>query len=572
MLTPNYMKKLPDDVVKYYRNLEDKILSDVVKDLQNDLELSGTSRGKLESLVNLNYDLSKIKKELNKDLDLTAYKLGQIVNKAGLKSYEMDKKAYEFGGKKLKNRSVLKMVDTMSKSSIEDLKNMSGTIGLAGKPLEKWYKETLNQGIIDITSGAYSRSNVMRKIVNDVGDKGLEFIEYQSGKNFSVEAAVKMNLVSTVNRLSAEISLSNAKEMDHDLMEITAHEGARPTHQDWQGQVVSLSGKEGYLTLDDIGFGDADGFMGVNCRHNWYPYFEGLSDKFWTDDKLNKINTFKYEEKTYTEEKAYQRLRNLERTARKHERKANLYDAVNDEEAKTIEKIKEQRVKQEHKKFEKVIKSNETSYNIFENIEAADKFHRPQTIEYWKKWTEEEKWSMYNYTLNSLSYNKPLRDGTPIQFDGINYLKDALDKTSLKENITVFRGVGGDGVKGLLNIESPNFFLSKQEILDKKDSFIGEYVVDNGFVSTGVNKAGGFAHMDYIYEIRCPKGTKGAYLEPFSGAGRSYKGLNWDGESYDPLAERGENEFLIQAGTPMKVIDILEEENKLKFILEVIVK
>ena len=40
--------------------------------------------------------------------------------------------------------------------------------------------------------------------------------------------------------------------------------------------------------------------------------------------------------------------------------------------------------------------------------------------------------------------------------------------------------------------------------------------------------------------------------------------------SYDDISETGENEFLIQAGTPMKVIDILKENNKMKVILEVI--
>lgn len=115
--------------------------------------------------------------------------------------------------------------------------------------------------------------------------------------------------------------------------------------------------------------------------------------------------------------------------------------------------------------------------------------------------------------------------------------------------------------------------MTKQEILDSKDSLVGSYVVDNAFVSTGVNKGGGFSGRDYIYEIRCPKGTKGAYIEPFSHFGGSGDKLNWDGKSFtDMLSNGGENEFLIQAGTPMKVIDILEEQKKIKIILEVVLK
>lgn len=561
------MKKLPDDVVKYYQNLEDKILADVIKDIKKNTEISGTSRGKIESLLNLNYDLNKIKKELNKELDITAYKLGQTVNKAGLKSYAEDVKAYEFGGKKLKNKSVLKMVDTMSKSSVEDLKNLTGTIGLEGKPLESWYKDKLNQAIIDVTSGAYSSTEVIRKTVSEVGEKGLEFIEYQSGKSFSVESAIKMNINSTVNRLSAEISLANAKEMNQDLMEITAHAGARPTHQEWQGQIVSLSGNKKYLSLNDIGYGTAEGFMGVNCRHNWYPFFEGLSKQFWDDESLKKISPFKYSGKIYDEYKANQRLRNLNRSVRKHDRKAKMYKSVGYEDAEITENIKKQRLLQEKNKFEKVIKNNtEMRYNRFEDIDNADAFFRPQTSKYWEMWTDKEKKALYDYTRASDYFNFTLRDNKPIKED-VQNLINALDKTSLRKNTVVFRGVDEGGFRGLFNIDK-NMDISDIDKL--KEAFTGTTVTDKGFVSTGVNTKGSFGR-DFKYEIKCPKGTKGAYVEPFSAFGGSNEGLSWNGESYtDRLDEFGENEFIIQAGTPMEVLDIYKEGRKVKVILEVL--
>lgn len=564
------MKKLPENIQGYYRNLEDRTLKDIVKRINKSCTIAETtSEVRIQSLLNLGYDLKDIKKELSKDLDITAHKLGSLVNQAGLKSYAEDAKFYAIGGKKLKeNPAVLKMIDTMSKSSVEDLNNLTGTVGLAGKPLEKWYKETLNQAVIDITSGTYARSEVMRRVVKDIGDKGLEYIEYSSGRNFSVEAAVKMNLVSSVNRLSAEISLKNAEEMNQDLMELTAHAGARPTHQEWQGQIVSLSGNPDYLSLNDIGYGSAEGFMGVNCRHNWYPYFPGKSKRFWDDETLE---TFKYKGKTYDEHSAYQRIRNLEKTARKYERKAKLFKAIGDKEAETTERVREQIVKQEQKKFQKVIKNNETCYNIFDNIKDADKFHRPQTMEYWDKWTQDEIMAIFNYTDSSWPFNRPLRENKEIT-DNIKTLMKALDKTSLKENTTVVRGVNRRGFYSLMNVEDVNI----EDIMANKNAYIGQKVVDKGFVSTGVNKTGGFTGQEVIYEIRCPKGTKGAYVEPFSALGRSGDGFYWDGKSFsDKLSEGGENEFLIQAGTPMKILDIdylNKERRRVKVILEVVLK
>ena len=404
MLTPKYMKKLPDNIQGYYRNLEDRTLKDIVKRINKSCTIAETtSEMRIQSLLNLGYDLKDIKKELSKDLDITAHKLGRLVNEAGLKSYAEDAKFYAAGGKRLKeNPAVLKMIDVMSKSSVEDLNNLTGTIGLAGKPLEKWYKETLNQAVIDITSGTYARSEVMRRVVKDIGDKGLEYIEYSSGRNFSVEAAVKMNLVSSVNRLSAEISLKNAEEMDQDLMELTAHAGARPTHQEWQGQIVSLSGNPDYLSLNDIGYGSAEGFMGVNCRHNWYPYFPGKSKRFWDDETLE---TFKYKGKTYDEHSAYQRIRNLEKTARKHERKAKLFNAIGDKEAETTEKVREQIVKQEQKKFKKVIKNNETCYNKPRTLEDFEEYSKNYYEENIKGLISKEDEELIKNTLNNIISN-----------------------------------------------------------------------------------------------------------------------------------------------------------------------
>lgn len=494
------MKKLPENIQGYYRNLEDKTLKDIVKRINKSCTIAETtSEVRIQALLNLGYDLKDIKKELSKDLNITAHKLGSLVNQAGLKSYAEDAKFYAIGGKKLKeNPAVLKMIDVMSKSSVEDLNNLTGTIGLAGKPLEKWYKETLNQAVIDITSGTYARSEVMRRVVKDIGDKGLEYIEYSSGRNFSVEAAVKMNLTSSVNRLSAEISLKNAEEMNQDLMELTAHAGARPTHQEWQGQIVSLSGNPDYLTLNDIGYGSAEGFMGVNCRHNWYPYFPGKSKRFWDDETLE---TFKYKGKTYDEHSAYQRLRNLERTVRKHERKAKLFNAIGDKEAETTEKVKEQIVKQEQKKFKKVIKNNETCYNII-TPESEEKLLK-NSKKNWKKLMNSEQNAMVEYSgphygITNRYLRNALYSDDDIEWDKtaqrVKEIDRALSRNKLGDDLVLYRGVKREEFEWWL----------KNDTLDAYKSSSISKSVANQF------------DANYQIIINAPAKTQGFYLGNYS--------------------------------------------------------
>lgn len=513
------MKKLPENIQGYYRNLEDKTLKDIVKRINNSCEIAGTtSEVRIEALLNLGYDLKDIKKELAKDLNITANKLGRLVNKAGLTSFAEDAKFYKLGGKQLKeNPAVLKMVDVMSKSAVEDLNNLTGTVGLAGKPLEKWYKDTLNQAVIDITSGTYSSSEVMRKVINEIGDKGLEYIEYSSGRNFSVEAAVKMNLTSSVNRLSAEISLRNAEEMNQDLMEITAHAGARPTHQEWQGQIVSLSGKGDYLTLNDIGYGSADGFMGVNCRHNWYPYFPGMSKRFWDDETLKE---FKYKGKTYDEHSAYQRVKNLERTARKHNRKAKLFNVVGDKEAETTEKIKEQIVKKEQKKFKKVIKNNKTCYNIDEykylenGIEEAQKYFSQCSKE--EFYTINDAEFRYVGTWRSFQMNQYLRTGDLSVFgdnkekylNTIDTLKSVINSNKTHVDLIADRYVDENWLLNFISDSKIDPNLDFEGIAGELSKNIGYVQEQKGFISASVTPTDNvFKDRPVKLELHIPKDT-----------------------------------------------------------------
>ena len=133
----------------------------------------------------------------------------------------------------------------------------------------------------------------------------------------NIESAVRMNIVTGVNQTCGKLQELRAKELNWDLMELTAHTGARPTHSKWQGQVVSLSGKDGYLSLNDIGYGTVTGFKGVNCNHDWMPFYEG-STRTYTNEELDKMANEKvtYNGQEINRYEAQQIQRKMERRIR----------------------------------------------------------------------------------------------------------------------------------------------------------------------------------------------------------------------------------------------------------------
>ena len=138
-----------------------------------------------------------------------------------------------------------------------------------------------------------------------------------------------MNVVTAVNQNCGKIQEERANELGWDLMELTAHSGARPSHAEWQGKIVSRSGQKGYLSLDDIGYGTATGFKGINCRHDWHPSHKG-STRVYTQKELNKWKTEKvtYNRKEISMYEATQKQRYFERKIRQDKKNLKAQQAI----------------------------------------------------------------------------------------------------------------------------------------------------------------------------------------------------------------------------------------------------
>ena len=138
-----------------------------------------------------------------------------------------------------------------------------------------------------------------------------------------------MNVVTAVNQNCGKIQEERANELGWDLMELTAHSGARPSHAEWQGKIVSRSGRKGYLSLDDIGYGTATGFKGINCRHDWHPYLKG-STKAYSNKQLKEWQNEKveYNGKKISKYEATQKQRAMERRIRQDKKDLKAQQAI----------------------------------------------------------------------------------------------------------------------------------------------------------------------------------------------------------------------------------------------------
>ena len=144
------------------------------------------------------------------------------------------------------------------------------------------------------------------------------------------------------------LQLARMEEMDCEFVEVPAHEGARPTHAVWQGRVYHRGGAvvqdgERYEDFEAAtGYGTGPGLCGWNCRHNFYPFYPGISVRNYTDERLAELDArnIPYGGGLYTQYEITQMQRALERRVRRYKRRYLAETAAGVDASQSAAKLK----------------------------------------------------------------------------------------------------------------------------------------------------------------------------------------------------------------------------------------
>lgn len=199
----------------------------------------------------------------------------------------------------------------------------------------------------------------------------------------------------------------------------------------------------------------------------------------------------------------------------------------------------------------------------------ADKALIDTASKQWIAATEKEKDFTYEYTHHYCDVNEPLQGRkydnyqTKERFiEKVNNITSYIEKNELPTDMWFTRG--DDGMKV---IESRIKFAGGSMPNNLQD-LVGMEMQEGGFMSTGSRKGKGFNTRSVIMNIYAPKGTKAAYVEPFSAFGCGDK-RSWDGVSRFSTYS-SEHETLFQRGTRMRITKVYEEGGKTYIDCEVI--
>lgn len=337
MFTPGELEGIPVKLEKLFKDLENRIMADIIRRLKNNAgEIIRSADWQIYRLHELGESKAAIKQIIKSALDLSNDEIDKIYDDILASDYARDKSVYEVVGKEFipfeDNEPLQQLISAVKEQTNSELKNITQSLGFAKKdtsgkivftPIADVYQKTLDGAVLDITSGAFDYNTVLKRTVKDFTNSGLRTVDYASGHSSRVTVAARRAVMTGFNQTVAKINEDNAKELETDTFEVTWHSGHRPSH--WWGG--------GWYTkqelIDVCGLGSADGLEGCNCYHNHYPVIPGVSTPTYTPEELERmradeLKTTEYNGKAYTKYEALQRQRRLESKMRAQRQEINL--------------------------------------------------------------------------------------------------------------------------------------------------------------------------------------------------------------------------------------------------------
>lgn len=328
MLPPRYLDGLSDEIIEIYSQLEADILQDMARRIARVGKITDMAKWQAQMLAEaggLKKNISRILAKYDKAI---VKQVKDTFTEAMETSAKNDNRIFKAAtGRTVSAPNAQQMLATIQKCH-SDLSRL--TLTTAATTQTQFVREA-NRVYMNVQSGAFDYDTAMKDAADELAKRGITTVQYENGRPVtrSIESAVRMIILTSVNQTAANQTLSNCEELDCDLVETSAHIGARPEHEEWQGQIFSRSGNnKKYRPFSVCELGSVTGICGINCKHSFYPYFEGMAEHY-TEKELDEIASeeVSYNGQKMTRYEGEQKLRGIERNIRHYKRQALTEEA-----------------------------------------------------------------------------------------------------------------------------------------------------------------------------------------------------------------------------------------------------
>ncbi|HOW90786.1 MAG TPA: phage minor capsid protein, partial [Anaerolineaceae bacterium] len=336
MLAFDELDTLTEPILELYEVYIQSVLNEIARRLRG-MKLTSSTAWMMQRLTESGLIYEHALKELEKLTGISEKDLRRAFIKAGVRATRFDDTVYKAAGLKPLPLNMSPAMTQVLAAGLRKtggvMRNLTMTTALSAQNL---FIEAADLAYMQVASGAFDYISALRDAVEHVARKGLTVIRFP-GRSEQLDVAMRRVVLTGIGQTTGELQLTRAQEMGMNLMQVSAHIGARNegtgpmNHESWQGKVYSIVGSTPeYPNLAEVtGLGTVVGLHGVNCRHSMYPFYEGLSEKLYTQKELDEYANQKvvYQGKEMSVYEATQQQRAIERKIREWKRKAGALEA-----------------------------------------------------------------------------------------------------------------------------------------------------------------------------------------------------------------------------------------------------
>src|SRR5574344_1138287 len=336
MLSPRYLDGLSDEIVEIYSQLESDILQDMARRIARLGKITDMTKWQAQVLAESGGLKKNIGRILAKYDRAIVKQVKDTFTEALETSAKNDNRIFKAAtGRTVSAPNAQAMLSTIQKCH-SDLSRLTLTTAAT---TQTEFVQQANRVYMNVQSGAFDYDTSMKDAADELAKRGITTVQYENGKPVTrtIESAVRMNILTSINQTAANQTLNNAEELGVEKFEVTAHIGARPEHEAWQGKIYTK--KELYSVC---GLGSVTGICGINCKHSFYPYFEGMAEHY-TEKDLDEMASeeVSYNGQKMTRYEGEQKLRGVERNIRHYKRQALTEEAAGVDNTKACRKLGE---------------------------------------------------------------------------------------------------------------------------------------------------------------------------------------------------------------------------------------
>ena len=357
MMPEETLRALPDPIQRHFVRLERYVVGMIAGHMGSLRGMTFSDVHRMNELQRVGANLRQIEAEVARTVGIAERDVHRMFIEASRREYAgravyadvINRPLSEFEA----NQNLQMLVNQVSGATNGTFNNISNShaVGMMSRngryiPLPEFYRESIDYAILQSRLGMDDWNRITRNTVRDMSDGGLRRLSWQSGFTQRIDTAVRRNILGGLAELSLQQADMIAEQLEADGMEITWHDGYRPSHDFGGKQVTMLQWRTNYRLR----------LMEPNCYHRAFAIILGVSTPTYTEAELARLRAinereFEIDGMTFNRYTAEQAQRRFEAEIRQALSRSHAYEASGHARYATQERVRANQLSKAYRQF-----------------------------------------------------------------------------------------------------------------------------------------------------------------------------------------------------------------------------